>query len=221
MLLLAFTIWQLLGIYACASRGATIGNANDPVIQYDGCSQILSESRYAFIADGMRFLLSVVYNQYINQPTGPFVFCFENIPTSENDTVGDMVLSVHPFLPRGTLNELVSDTEDMAGYFDLKKMTLLSNIDKGGELYNFTEPFDQFQLNTSNTISLSKQLNSFAGFIQDAADGWVHCACQYTSVPDVGTEYNHDIKKIASDSRMTFHRHHFRFITVLLAVAYF
>lgn len=217
MLLLAFTIWHVMGTGACVSRGAI--TEHYPIVPYVSCSQLLFQSKNALIVGGMTLLSDAVYNQYMNQPPGPFVACFENIPTSENDTVGDMILSVHPCLPIAPLNELVSDTEERMEYFDLKLMTLLKNINNREELYNFTEPLNQFGLDASNTISLSKELNSFVGFIEDTGDGWVHCACQYTGVPDYNI--SHNIMNLLSNSWMPSQRYFFTLITSALAAAYF
>jgi len=187
MLVLAITIWCLLGTCACGSQAETVEDG--PVHPYAICSEHLIQGKNAFIVGGMSSLLDVVYTQYLKHPSGSFVLCYENVPRSKNDSVGDMVLSIHPFLPNLKLDNLVNDSEDMNAYFELKKMTLLDNINTNGNLYNFTEPFDEFRSTPSGTISLSRQLHSFVGFIYNAEMEYIHCACQYTGVPD-GARYS-------------------------------
>lgn len=195
MFLLAITIWHLLGTFACAASNSTSNSERyiSAANSYTLCSEYLSQSRNAFITGGQALLEDIVSSRYLNED--PFVFCFENIPSSEQDDIGEAVLFLHPYLPNKTLNDLVGNNEDMSGYFALKKKTLLANLDKQGDLYNFTEPFDSFQLAPQGIISLSNQLQTFAGFIYISGVNKVHCACQYTGVPE--KNYSHTLDSIS------------------------
>lgn len=198
MFLLAITIWHLLGTFACAASSSNSNSAQERHISaansYALCSEYLSQSRNAFITGGQALLEDIVSSRYLNED--PFVFCFENIPSSEQDDIGEAVLFLHPSLPNKALNDLVGNNEDMLGYFALKKKTLLANLGKQGDLYNFTEPFNSFQFAPQGIISLSNQLQTFAGFIYISGVDRVHCACQYTGVPE--KNYSHTLDSISN-----------------------
>lgn len=157
------------------------------------CDEKLMQSREALVTGGSLLLRQVVYNQYMEYPDGPFVFCFENIPTSPDATAAHMVLSIHPYLPHAPLEDLVNDSkaDAMISYFELKKKTLLDNLGSKGDFYNFTEPFDQSQSTPTNTITLSTKLQSFVGFVDTTNDGQINCNCQYTGISDTGRYYSH------------------------------
>lgn len=177
--------WWWVCAIACTTLWVTT-NANESTSPYVVCLNYLKQAKQAIVASGPNLLEEIVHDQYLSNPEGPYVFCFENVPSSTEDSVGSMVMSVHPYLPNATLREIVVDVESgmVADYFELKKRTLLDNLDSKGEFYNFTEPVDQPQSREMNGIVVGNKLQNIVGFVQKSDEEYIHCGCQYTGVPD-------------------------------------
>ena len=161
---------------------------------YATCATYMEGLMAAFEgASSMADVREVAYKQYVDNPAGPYVFCWEKIPIVPSDDVNAMVLTVHPYIEPGmTLAAL--QVGQNASYIAEKREMILENIQQPtGTLFNYTESFNQPA--TEGAVSRGEQLmvtedastQQILGFIEEDPKNpklRVDCGCRFTGVPE-------------------------------------
>ncbi len=185
----------MAGVVTAIVLGSThvVTGQNDTQVaaNYAACEGYMTDLQAAFAnGDSMDDIRDVAYDQYVQNPSGPYVFCWERTPDEPADDASLMILSVHPYLSPRTLGELVEGKEK--SFVDNKEQVLLDNIQNElGLFFNYTEAFDQVATQAADkggvdVIVPSGQEQTILGFIEEDPgnpDLLVNCGCRFTGVP--------------------------------------
>lgn len=133
----------------------------------------------------------VAYRQYLDNPTGPYVFCWDHSPITPGGDVMAMNLAIHPYLDDLPLGTLLNGTD--AAYAEEKKRMLIDNAKKAfGTWFNYTEHINQAKMEEADAagpdvmVTFGEDIRKILGFIiPNPADvtNIVNCGCRYTGVP--------------------------------------
>lgn len=180
-------------------------NGTGDAANYAACEGYLTDLQAAFAnGDSLDDVKAVAYDQYVRNPSGPYVFCWGGTPDEPEDDAKLMLLAIHPYLEVKTLGDLVQGKHP--DWAEDKEQVLLENLrNEPGSLFNYTEAFDQVatedaDLAGPDTIVAIGPEQSLVGFIEEDPgnpDVLVHCACRYTGVPS-GVRLNDNVASLTS-----------------------
>ena len=155
---------------------------------YARCEAYMNELQDAVqSAASVAEIKAVAYNQYVENPSGPYVFCWERTPDDEEDDVGTMLLSIHPYLQPASLDDLVRGKDP--AYVEQKREVILENLEQPiGTFFNYTERFNQVETQLSDVAGdeqfvLLGEPQSILGFIEEDPSNpglLINCGCRFT-----------------------------------------
>lgn len=163
---------------------------NDTLVatNYAACEAYMTDLKTAFAsAASMAEVKDIAYDQYMQNPSGPYVFCWTRTPEQVEDDASAMILSVHPYLDPVSLGELVQGNEPE--YIEDKERVLLENLlNPTGSFFNYSETFNQVatqqaDLAGTDKIDTTGQEQMILGFIEEDPsdpDLLVNCGCRFT-----------------------------------------
>ncbi|WPT12547.1 hypothetical protein PSENEW3_00002390 [Picochlorum sp. SENEW3] len=163
------------------------GNDSREGDYFTACVRYLEGAIESIQSGGLSQLVSDGYKTYLEYPSGPYMFCFNQDGLSE-DAVRQSVMVLHPFTPRKTMEELLDFSQE--GSLTLlkdKEEFISSAVNDGrlGKLFNYTEPYSLNKSMSDGGINVDGDEKKVVGVVVSLEDGTlVQCGCRYTGVPD-------------------------------------
>ena len=169
--------------------GLISGNCQqDPINNEAQCQKLLGAASDSYDTTGaIGDLITTVAKQYIEYPSGPYVYCYGGIQKGQPDSL-KMVRFVHPYLE---LNETIAQTiqgmNETSGflYSDSYQNASIKAVDDCcGDILSFTVNFNQASSEESpNNQVVAGPLRDYLGFGESLGDEYFLCACPITNIP--------------------------------------
>ena len=94
-----FSPLQVIASGIASALSPVLGQVSDAA-NYKKCVGYLEELLASLGgASSIEDVKAVAYEQYTSYPSGPYVFCWENVHGSTDD-IGNVTLAIHPYVPR-------------------------------------------------------------------------------------------------------------------------
>ena len=176
-------------IPTCDSESTAAGNVGWSLQQSENvqqCQNLLKLSWESFDTKGISDMIMTIAKQYESFPSGPYVYCYENIQQGQENSLG-LVRFVHPYL---NLNETIEttvkglDAQNAAKYESSYQTASIKAVeDCCGNIFNFTLNFSQSKSEDSGGQVVSGPLRDYLGFSGTYEDGYFICGCPTTDIP--------------------------------------
>eukprot|EP00890_Picochlorum_soloecismus_P003512 jgi/Picsp_1/4161/NSC_01670-R1_---NA--- len=159
--------------------------------EYKGiCLDYIDQAKAALESGGKTSLSETVFALYIDNPTGPYLFCKDNIPANPSD-FGQVTEFIHPYIKLGETeaDEYERLTGQAAELFKEQRENisrLAYENRQTGDLFEYTLSINQTQSQDSSsfTAGSGRQYVAFSDDY-DKADGQMgvlYCGCPYTNI---------------------------------------
>jgi hypothetical protein len=156
------------------------------------CLDYIDQAKAALESGGKTSLSETVFALYIDNPTGPYLFCKDNIPANPAD-FGQVTEFIHPYIKLGETEG--SEYEKLSGQAAELFKEQRENISRlvyenreTGDLFEYTLSINQTQSQDSSsfTAGSGRQYVAFSDEYDtsDGQTGVLYCGCPYTNIPD-------------------------------------
>lgn len=177
---LLFCVVAILSMQTCR------GEMND----YETCTTYLNNAERSFAEGGFSGLVLDAYKSYLDNPTGPYIFCYKNIPEDISTNISQIERFVHPYLANETLQASMSvqPAQLAQQYYDGYELAVnQSRSTCCGEYFQFSLPFNQTASEADGLPTLSNVTREYVGlaetYQQNGERAYFFCACPFTGVP--------------------------------------
>lgn len=154
---------------------------------YETCVGLIESAEAGFDQNGEEGMARVIAGQYVAKPSGPYLYCFNNLKEGQEDAL-DTVRSVHPYLAldetlRVTVASLSEESAQSTAE-DYQKASLQAIDTCCRNLFNFSLSFDQSSSQSSGEY-VDGSRREYVAFSEKVSDGsYLYCACPFTNVPE-------------------------------------
>jgi len=156
------------------------------------CLDYIDQAKAALESGGKDSLSETVFAQYIDNPTGPYLFCKDNIPEDPSD-FGQVTEFIHPYIALGETEGF--EYEKMTGQAAELFKEQRENISRlayenreSGDIFEYTLSINQTQSQGSSSFATGsgRQYVAFSDEYDkpDGQMGVLYCGCPYTNIPD-------------------------------------
>lgn len=156
--------------------------------EYETCVGLIESAEAGFERNGEEGLAQVIAGQYVAKPSGPYLFCYNNVKEGQKDAL-ETVRSVHPYLALdetlGVTVASMSQESAQSTAEDYQTASLQAIDTCCHNLFNFSLSFDQSSSQSSGEYVEGSRRDYVAFSEELAADGsYLYCACPFTNVPE-------------------------------------
>eukprot|EP00890_Picochlorum_soloecismus_P005472 jgi/Picsp_1/5926/NSC_03283-R1_---NA--- len=154
---------------------------------YETCVGLVEGAEEEFHQNGEESMVQAIARQYVTNPSGPYLYCYNNIKEGQKDAL-QTVRSVHPYLALGdalgdtvaTMSRQSAQTTDE----DYQKASLQAIEICCHNLFNFSLSFDQTSSESSGEY-VEGSRRDYVAFSEKVPDGtYLYCACPFTNIPE-------------------------------------
>lgn len=170
------------------------------------CESLLKSVQQGFEEKGVPGIFNTAVKQYLEFTSGPYVYCYNNI-TKGQENAEDMVRFIHPYLSYGVaVGPPLSgngSTDNSQANSDRQAASLDAIESCCGNLFNFTQNYDQAKSEASGSYT-EGSTREYLAFSEQTTNGtYLYCACPITNVPE-GERDNSNAIQLAEENPALF-----------------